>query len=134
MTLRVLVPSGVGLVLLLATFQGITTLTVMPWVVAGRSMEPALLAGDRVLVDRWTYRQRAPRTGEIVLVRAAGGAAWVKRVAARPGASPDELWVVGDNPSNSADSRQFGPLPRDAVRGRVFCRYWPPSRAGTVGR
>ena len=30
-------------------------------------MEPTLVPGDRVLVDLWTYRQRPPEPGEIVL-------------------------------------------------------------------
>ena len=38
---------------------------------------------------------------------------------------PDSLWVMGDNRSNSADSRSFGPIQRDSVVGRVVFRVWP---------
>lgn len=101
-----------------------------PWYVGGSSMEPVLLAGDRVLVDLWTYRQRAPRPGEIALLDGPGGTPMVKRVAGR--AAGGGLRVVGDNPRASLDSRQFGPVPLERVRGRVFFRIWPPSRLGWV--
>ena len=141
MSARLLVPSLVMLALLLAGFELITELTVMPWVVAGRSMEPALSAGDRVLVDRWTYRHRPPRVGEVVLVLGSSDVPLVKRVAAPPGSqgaaplgarSQPALWVVGDNRSDSVDSRHFGPLPRERFGGRVVYRYWPPARAGRI--
>ena len=141
MSSRLLVRCALTLALLLAGFELITELTVMPWVVAGRSMEPALTAGDRVLVDRWTYRHRPPRVGEVVLVLGSSGPPLVKRVAKPPGPadhaprnarSQQTLWVVGDNRQNSVDSRQFGALPREQFRGRVVYRYWPPARAGRI--
>lgn len=39
----------------------------------------------------------------------------------------DELWVMGDNREESADSRVFGPVHRSDVIGRVVGRVWPPS-------
>ena len=39
------------------------------------------------------------------------------------------LWVMGDNRSNSSDSRVFGPIPRSTVVGRTIVRVWPPSEA-----
>jgi len=38
----------------------------------------------------------------------------------------DEVYVLGDNRANSADSRTYGPLPLRAVMGRAWLRYWPP--------
>jgi signal peptidase I len=38
---------------------------------------------------------------------------------------PDTLWVMGDNRSNSSDSRSFGPIPQSTVVGRAFARVWP---------
>lgn len=42
------------------------------------------------------------------------------------------LWVMGDNRSNSLDSRVFGPVDEDAVVGRAFVRIWPPSALGAL--
>jgi len=42
---------------------------------------------------------------------------------------PGMVWVMGDNRSNSADSRVFGPIPRSTVVGRAFVRVWPLDHA-----
>jgi signal peptidase I len=36
-----------------------------------------------------------------------------------------EIWVMGDNRTNSADSRYLGAIPVSSVTGRVCCIYWP---------
>jgi signal peptidase I len=38
------------------------------------------------------------------------------------------LWVMGDNRSNSEDSRVFGPIRRSTVVGRAVVRVWPVQR------
>ena len=38
---------------------------------------------------------------------------------------PGALWVMGDNRTNSADSRAFGPIRRETVVGRAVVRLWP---------
>jgi len=43
---------------------------------------------------------------------------------------PDTVWVMGDNRTNSADSRFIGPQPVSGVHGKAFVVYWPPSRMG----
>lgn len=40
----------------------------------------------------------------------------------------DEYFVLGDNSANSRDSRQLGPIARDAFVGRVIGVAWPLSR------
>lgn len=39
-----------------------------------------------------------------------------------------DLWVMGDNRTDSSDSRVFGPIPISSVIGRAFVRFWPPWR------
>lgn len=41
---------------------------------------------------------------------------------------PNHVWVEGDNPLCSTDSRHYGPLPISSLRGRVTCRIWPIKR------
>jgi signal peptidase I len=47
---------------------------------------------------------------------------------------PGQLFVMGDNRSNSQDSRLFGPIQRDAVVGRAFVRIWPLNHIGWLRR
>jgi signal peptidase I len=37
-------------------------------------------------------------------------------------------FVLGDNRSNSCDSRAWGLVPRDSIVGRVVAVYWPLRR------
>jgi signal peptidase I len=104
--------------------------------IEGTSMAPTLRPGARVLARR--VRRVPVRCGEVVVLRhparAPGEAALVKRVAATAGCTvppavrrahdwPDSmrvprgsLIVVGDNPTESFDSRDFGFLDeRDVI-------------------
>ena len=42
------------------------------------------------------------------------------------------IWVMGDNRTNSSDSRYFGPIDVHTVTGKVFFRYWPFDRFGPL--
>ncbi len=41
-------------------------------------------------------------------------------------------YVLGDNSTNSFDSRFWGCVPRENILGRISFCYWPPGRAGGV--
>ncbi|HEV7524987.1 MAG TPA: signal peptidase I [Acidimicrobiia bacterium] len=47
---------------------------------------------------------------------------------------PDSYWVMGDNRSNSRDSRFFPEhfIRKKDIIGRVFLRIWPPNRLGIL--
>ena len=52
---------------------------------------------------------------------------------------PDEItipdgyyFMMGDNRGASADSREWGPIPKDWVIGQAFATYWPPKKIGTL--
>lgn len=42
------------------------------------------------------------------------------------------VWVMGDNRTQSQDSRWFGPVSLSAVHGRAFFIYWPWARIGEL--
>lgn len=42
------------------------------------------------------------------------------------------LFVMGDNRPRSSDSRAFGPIPTQSIIGKVFFRYFPTQRLGTI--
>ena len=44
----------------------------------------------------------------------------------------DSIWVMGDNRTDSQDSRYFGAVPVSEVRGKAFFRFWPIDRVGAL--
>ena len=90
-------------------------------------MAPALRDGDQVLA--WTPGRSRPAVGDVVVAELPGGRGLgVKRV--RLVHSDGSIWLEGDNPFGSTDSRQFGAVPAQALRGRIVVRLWP--RPGRV--
>jgi signal peptidase I len=39
-----------------------------------------------------------------------------------------QVWLMGDNRTNSHDARWFGAQPAEIIHGRAFVRYWPLNR------
>jgi signal peptidase I len=116
-------------------------------------MRPTIEPGDWLLVDPTTARW--PRRGAIVVFREPDSDLLaIKRVSARPGdrveldeghlrLGPDEAWLLSDAPDAALmaagagqpiDSRRYGPVPVEALVGRVWFRYGPVARLGLVGR
>jgi signal peptidase I len=42
------------------------------------------------------------------------------------------FFMMGDNRGESADSREWGPIPENWMIGRAFMTYWPPGKIGTL--
>jgi len=87
-------------------------------VVRGRSMQPTLWDGDRLLVRYGTE----PRIGGLAVVRLPDGVVAVKRVTRR---ESDGWWVERDNPAEGVDSWSVGAIPDADVVARVVRRVWP---------
>ena len=47
---------------------------------------------------------------------------------------PDEYFLLGDNRGDSNDSRSFGPVARESIKGRAWLRCWPLSRPWLIKR
>ena len=96
--------------------------------VVDTSMRPGVQPGDRLLVARWLR----PARGSLVVVRDPEfpSTFLLKRVLS---IEPNgDLVLRGDNPNVSRDSRHFGPVARRLLIGRVFYRYLPASRRGSL--
>lgn len=46
----------------------------------------------------------------------------------------DEYLVLGDNRTKSLDGRQFGPITKNNIIGKVFVRLWPVNSIGFAGQ
>ena len=89
-----------------------------PLRVSGESMRPTLDDNDVVLVSP----RSSIEVGDIVLASHPfkNSVTVLKRVFAIDAAGRIEL--RGDDPEESSDSRSFGSLPIDDIRGKVVCR------------
>lgn len=88
------------------------------------SMEPTLQIGDLVLAN--TQSQHASvRIGDIVIFRPDTNKDYfmIKRAAQKPEAliksDNDNVYLLGDNPSQSTDSRNFGTIKKQQIVGKA---------------
>ncbi|MCH2416382.1 MAG: signal peptidase I [Acidimicrobiales bacterium] len=167
----VVLVGAIGLALLIKAFL------FQAYYIPSPSMNPTLLEGDRILVNKLSYNLHSVNRGDLVVFSAQeetkGKDDLIKRVIGLPGefvtvgdgkmeingglllepylplqteinsfATPvncvnrpeetsgcrvpsDHVFVMGDNRSNSRDSRFFGPVPIEDIEGRAFIRIWP---------
>jgi len=184
----VTIVGAIAIVLLVKAF------VVNPYRIPSSSMEPTLHCSqpavgcetksigpvdlsDRVLANRFLYKIRDPRRGEIIVfetppaaqLKCGAGGTFVKRLVGLPGDTvevrlrsgdgyvyingkplkepyiekarrgavgpfgpikvrPGNYFMLGDNRSQSCDSRLWGTVPRENLIGKVFATYWPPKR------
>jgi nickel-type superoxide dismutase maturation protease len=87
-------------------------------------MTPRLPSGALV-VARAIGPRTTLRVGDVVVARRPDRPELeiIKRITAIDAAGA--IFLSGDNPGASTDSRQFGAVTRAHVRARVRWRYWP---------
>jgi signal peptidase I len=117
-------------------------------------MLPTLnVKGDVVLTEYISPRLSLLKPGDVVVATkpndrktsvikrirgVSGDTIWVHRHGAL---SPEQIvvptghvWLEGDNPLQSTDSRNYGPVPLGLVRGRIVLRFWPLTQARMIER
>ena len=88
--------------------------------VTGESLSPSFHEGDYVLIAKSPFLLRSLHSGEVIVFRHPSYGVMIKRIERL---SPDgnEIYVLGTHPE-STDSRQFGPVRREDVVGKVLWR------------
>lgn len=103
---------------------------------SGSSMEPTISSNDIVIIDRKSFHK--VKAGDVVVAGSIlkPGVHVCKRILGADGemvwtgdrwtAVPvGHVWLQGDNPDESLDSREYGPVPKAMIRGRVLWKIWP---------
>jgi len=149
---------------------GIKENIVQAYKIPAGSMMPTLLVGDHILVNKYIYKNHAPKRGDIVVFEFPKDPAidYIKRVIGLAGdlieikdkklfingvaqnekfvihtdkntlpasSAPRDnfgaftvpsntLFVLGDNRDNSYDSRFWGIVDQQKIKGRAECFYW----------
>ncbi|MEA2633322.1 MAG: hypothetical protein QOH92_89 [Chloroflexota bacterium] len=87
-------------------------------------MAPRLPSGSRIVARPIDDATRL-RVGDVVVARRPDrpDLEIVKRIQAIDAAGA--IFLAGDNPASSTDSRQFGTVMRRHILARVGWRYWP---------
>ncbi len=86
--------------------------------VTDRSMEPSFNEGDFVLVEKFSYLLSRPRENDVVVLRHPHNSKFLlKRISKTINGA---VFVEGDNKTESEDSRQFGPVSKREIVGKVL--------------
>ena len=88
------------------------------YICEGTSMNPTLKDGEVVLVDR---EADDIEVGDIVIARHPIGQNEIAKRVARIN-ERGHYFLIGDNPDESEDSRDFGAVTRDYIKGKVVAR------------
>jgi len=84
----------------------------MRFEVSGKSMEPTYMNGDKLFVKK-SYKN--PKTGDVVVVKdPRSEMLLLKRIESVKG---KDIFVRGDSPQWSTDSRTFGAITKKAIVG-----------------
>ena len=94
--------------------------------VTGDSLSPEYREGDYVVVATIPFFLNRIQVGDVIVFRQPTYGTLIKKVAQVEGAG-NQFFVVGEHPY-SVDSRQFGPITRQALIGRVIWHIPKPAR------
>ncbi len=91
--------------------------------VTGNSMLPLLQPGEEILVNLSAYQKSFPEVGDIVVANHPNRPNFqiVKRVTLVN--EDGNCFLIGDNPTESTDSRSFGTVNPNNILGKVTSRF-----------
>lgn len=156
------------IVLALLISFGIKTFVVTSTIVDGRSMNPTVNHGDRLMVNKLFFMKKNITRGDVIdFYVPESKKYYLKRVIAVEGDTVELIndrvylngkkleedyvstevttphsettkwevpkgyvFVLGDNRSNSRDSRDLGVIPRSDIVGKIIFRYYPFNNLG----
>ena len=170
---------GIILLAALLVSVGLRAFAFQTFYIPSGSMEPTLMVGDRIIVDKLAVDWGTIHRGDILVFKSpptenCGGSPvvdLVKRVIGLPGdklysvhdtiyvngtplnenwphndplgnaiatannpivVSPNNYFMMGDNHSDSCDSRMWGTITRSDIIGKAFLRVWPITKIGSL--
>ena len=105
--------------------------------VPSMSMYPALKPGQFILVDTWLYQQKEPKLEDVVVFNhGVNNQYLVKRITPWPThqtVKQDYWFATGDNPPHSQDSRYFGAIKTEQLKGKVTMVLAEFDKENTIG-
>jgi signal peptidase I len=102
-------------------------------VINGNSMQPTLPNGSYAIVDKYLFKLFEIRKNDILLFKKENEEV-VKKISGFPNEKilienkeyelgPDEVFLLGENLSESIDSREYGALPTKSIQGKIVISY-----------
>lgn len=96
-------------------------------------MHPTLKNNTLIVVDKYLFKLFEIKKGDILILQVKNEE-MIKRIAHLPGEkfeldgteislNKNEIYVLGDNPKESIDSRNYGPLKGENIIGKVFISF-----------
>jgi signal peptidase I len=93
------------------------------FILEGHSMEPLFGEGDKVIINKLAYLFTKPKLGDVVAFKenTERGKILLKKI--KRGSDNGQYFVVGANKNDSQDSRQFGPIAKSQILGKLLTAY-----------
>jgi nickel-type superoxide dismutase maturation protease len=86
--------------------------------ISGHSMQPTYSQDDEVLVSSLPLKFAKPKIGDIVVFEKSRKY-YIKRV---KNVKENKYYLIGDNKSDSKDSRKFGLIDATQIKGKVIVK------------
>lgn len=96
-------------------------------------MAPTLRNNSWIIVDKYLFKLFDIKKGDILIVKIKDEE-MIKRLEGLPGQEiyineenikleSNEIYVLGDNPEESIDSRNYGPIKTEKIVGKLFLAF-----------